>query len=71
MKLYRVTLKGFDGSRHKVSYALANDPGSAYKKVRVLLDKQDLGFASDRALGSIELLAESEDYPECEVRLCE
>ena len=44
------------------SYVLADDSDSAYKKVKNFVDKEDLGFAKDRELESVELLAYESRY---------
>ncbi|MDY6957638.1 MAG: hypothetical protein SVK08_00640 [Halobacteriota archaeon] len=52
-----------------LSYVIADNPNEAYKIVRSYLDKRDLGFVRERALESIEFLAETGDYPECLTQL--
>lgn len=73
LKLYRVTCRGMQtsvtGPAYGVSYALAGDPTRAYEKVRKYLDDQDIGFAADRELEKIELVAEATDYPNCGAQL--
>jgi len=69
MNLYRVQLKGFIASEHRVSYVLAKDATSAENKVVKDLKKRSLGFSSDRALDSIELIAEGKEYPDCKCRV--
>jgi len=76
MKLYRVQLKGMTytaGSNtiYGVSYVIAPDETTAYQKVKIYLDKRDLGFTHERVLNKIELMAESGDYPECGIILYE
>jgi hypothetical protein len=65
-KLYRVTLRGMKysstGVVYGVSYAIAENPDEAYKKVKKYLDEKDLGFSKDRALEKIELIAEDYQY---------
>ena len=72
-KLYKVTLIGLGnlwiGTNYKISYALAEDPTSAYKKVRDFLDHNNLGFQCDRELQSIELVAEEAKHPDCRTLL--
>lgn len=41
----------------------------AYNKLLSFLNKEDLGFFSDRALDKIELIADDERYPSCGTRL--
>jgi hypothetical protein len=53
------------GTTHGVAYVIAEDAGEAYDRLRADLDKQDLGYASDRAMDKIELLAEDCTYPDC------
>lgn len=66
MKLFRITLRGMTysttGVIHGVSYVVAEDPTSAYKKVRDSLDTKGLGSRKDRELDKIELIAGSYDY---------
>jgi hypothetical protein len=73
MKLYRITLQGMTSSGtstiYGLPYVVANDPTEAYKKLKKYLDKRDLGFASDRELDNIQLLAEEGDYPNCKIQL--
>ena len=65
MNLYKVTLRGFYGSIDRMSYVVATDSGCAYKIVRDYLDSKSLGFRDDRAMKSVELLAEETPCPEC------
>lgn len=67
MKLYLVSLKGMRSAigsniNYGRSYVLADDPTSAYEKVKKFLGKEDLGFAHERQLESIELLADEDRY---------
>jgi hypothetical protein len=59
-KLYRVTLRGMKysstGVVYGVSYAIAENPDEAYKKVKKYLDEKDLGFSKDRALENMSSL---------------
>jgi len=65
MKLYRVKLRGFTGSPYECSYAVAGNPDEAYKKVRAFLDAKDIGFWKDRELDSVQLIADTKEYPDC------
>lgn len=73
MNLYRVECKGMTsavvGTPEGIAYVLASDPAEAYDKLRVRLDKKDMGFRTDRALDKIALIAEPGDVPECRMRL--
>ena len=73
LNLYKVTCKGMKhsstGTAHGINFVVATDPTTAYNLVREYLDKRDLGFARDRELESIELLASYGDYPNCDIRL--
>lgn len=73
MKLFRVTLRGMTycaGSTHYgVSYVVAKDTAEAVKKVQDYLVGRNLGFADERELDKIELLAEQGDYPACHTQL--
>lgn len=65
--LYKVRLRGMKGSypvTYGVSYVVANDADSAYRKVREYLDEKKIGFTRDRTLESIELVAEATAYPD-------
>ena len=65
--LYKVRLRGMRGSHpvaYGVSYVVANDADSAYRKVRKYLDERKIGFTRDRALESVELIAEATAYPD-------
>jgi hypothetical protein len=74
MNLYRVTLRGMTsqigGSQaYGVAYVVALNAEDAYRAVRKQLDREDIGFAKDRSLERVELLAEDAAYPECGHRL--
>lgn len=70
MNLYLVTCRGMNGQNQDgIAYVVAPDPTTAYRVLRHYLDKEDLGFASDRALASVELLAEDGEVTECGRRL--
>jgi hypothetical protein len=49
------------------AYVAAENSDEAYRKVRRALDKRDLGFARDREMLRVELLAEAHEYPLCGV----
>ena len=71
-KLYRVKLKGLSNSTGvnlQNSFVVANSLTEAYAKVRAWLDEHDYGFKDDRALDSIELLAEDYEFSEVRTRL--
>ena len=61
MKLYRVTLRGMSNT-YGVAYVVAPDPTSAYERVRDFLEAEDIGFADDRELLYVELLADERHY---------
>ena len=72
LKLYRVKLRGGSSSmstNYSLSYVVAASPTMAYRSVRAYLDKEDLCFQHDRALSTIELVAEEGPYPECRTLL--
>lgn len=74
LRLYLVKCRGMQYATgnsvvHGVAYVLARTTEEAYRKVRAYLDKHDIGFSCDRELQSVELVAESADYPECSMRL--
>lgn len=76
MKLYKVTLCGMTysiGSEpiYGIAYVVAPDETTAYQKVNKRLMERDIGFPSDRVLKTIELVAESDDYAGCKIRLYE
>lgn len=66
-------LRGMHNDRIGTSYGypfvVAEDPAEALKKVQGYLNKRDLGFASEREMDNIELLAEEGDYPGCNIQL--
>ena len=72
-KLYRFQLKGmkgsFIGTCYGMPYVVATNPTDAYKIVREYLDREKIGFLSDREMDSIALLAEEGDYPDCRFQL--
>jgi len=69
MKLFKVILRGMTvsstGVVYGVSYAVAQDPTTAYLKVKKFLDDNDIGFSKERELLSVELIADSNVYPSC------
>ena len=73
MKLFIVVCRGMQssvtGPANGTAYVAAKDAGQAYKKLREYLDKEDLGFESDRELLSVTLVAEEGEYPDCRTRL--
>ncbi len=73
MKLWLVTLQGMNinltGAPHGKAYVLANDPNEATEKLIKYVNENDLGFRKDRELKSVELIADSSDYPSCGMRL--
>ena len=74
MNLYRVTLRGMHidlevASIHGISYVVASGPDRAYDLVRADLNKRDIGLSKDRALQTVDLLAQNVEYPECGYRL--
>ena len=46
-------------------FVVASDPTAAYEAVREHLDRRNLGFADDRELESVRVLAEATEYPAC------
>lgn len=74
MRLFKVTCRGMThsiggGVAHGVAYVVAKNSDEAYKRVRADLEKRQVGFAKDRELDKVELIAEAADYPECGIRL--
>ena len=70
MKLYKVTCRGMTAGlgsdqAYGMAYVVADDPERAYRAVRASLDTRDLGFATDREMRSVELIAEAAPYPGC------
>lgn len=61
LRLWAVYLRGAI-ERFNPCYVTAPDPSTAYHTVRHHLDKEDIAFAADRELKSIELLAEHRPY---------
>ena len=67
MRLYLYVVKinagvNSSGLDRGTSYVVAKDTGEAYKLVRKFLDENDIGFDKNRALISIELLADTYMY---------
>ena len=56
MKLYKVTLSGFNGSGQKESWVVAPDAEDAYQAVLEYLEEEDIGFRTDRQMESVELV---------------
>ena len=69
MKLYKVVLKGLQYcggcAALGTSYVVAEDPTTAYKKLRSYLDENDVGFRRDRELERIELIADEGFFDGC------
>ena len=65
-RLYRVTLRGMKcpstGVAYGVSYVVAEGAEEAYQMVRKTLDEKDIGFAREREMESVELIAENYRY---------
>lgn len=73
-KLYKVTCRGMvnfygSGITYGVAYVVADNPDEAYRKLRESLEGRNIGFARDRELSTVELLAEAVPYPDCGIRL--
>ncbi len=73
MKLYRVKLRGMTSeilsTAYGHPYVVADSANEAIDKVRLYLNKRNLGFARERELDTITLLAEEGDYPDCLIQL--
>lgn len=69
MKLYKVTIRNHPVSKYNETFVVAENSGEAYKKVRAFLDKNDLCFTKGRELKMVELLADTNQYGECDVML--
>lgn len=70
VKLYRVHLRGASvGIKHYDPYVIAENATEAIEKVQSYLEKNDIGFRTDRVLDCVQLLAEDSDYPDCNVKL--
>ncbi len=75
MKLYLIKLKGMSsmlltGSvTYGVAYVVAEDATKAYETVRQYLDKENIGFAGEREMYSVQLLADTAQYPLCKIKL--
>ena len=63
-KLYKITLKNL-----KEHYAIADEPTDAYEMVRNDLDNWGYYFSEDRSLRSIDLVAEDDQYTDCDTHL--
>jgi hypothetical protein len=73
MNLYLVRCKGLRSSMGGslawgIAYVAAENPTKAYNKLRDFLNQEDYGFASDRVMESIELIASDDRYPDCGTR---
>ena len=73
-KLYRVKLKGMTssiagGTAFGHPYVVADNPTDALEKVQKYLNDKDLGFLHEREMNSIELLADSAAYSDCQIQL--
>lgn len=74
LSLYLIKCKGMQSrisgtTAHGIAYVIAKDAGEAYKILRDDLDKRDLGFSSDRAMDTVELIAQNTEAPECGIKL--
>ena len=75
MNLFRVTCRGASSlgsaymaslsNQYKTHYVVAEDAGQAYAKVLAFLESKNIGFASDRALEKVELIAGPPPYQAC------
>ena len=64
-KLYLIDL----GHPLNEYYVVEADPTAAYKKLRSDLDKRDYGFSKDREMKTIALIADSDEYGDCCIRI--
>jgi hypothetical protein len=73
MKLFRVNLQGMDysttGPVYGVSYVVADNSDEAYRIVKEAVDSWGVGFIHERELKSVELIADTERYPDCKTHL--
>ena len=73
MKLYRIKLKEMCGSYTRHGYgnpfAVAENTEDALERAQEYLEKRDIGIPYERKLDTIELLAETGDYPKCKIQL--
>lgn len=60
MNLYKLILRATH-SQYSPCFVVAEDPTSAYNKVRQYLDEKDYFFRSERELESIELIASADE----------
>ena len=67
MKLYRVNLRSY--GRYSVHYAVAENSAAAHQQVREWLTREKLMFDKEREMQSVELLADTAKYADCEVVL--
>ena len=68
MKLFLVTCRGMhDG--HGIAYVVAHNAAEAFARMHDNLAVRSLGFEKDRELDTVQLLAESVEYPPCGRRL--
>jgi hypothetical protein len=63
-RLFKVTLRALE--EH---WVVAADAHAAYEAVRSFCDRNDRWTYDKRALKTVELIAEQNDYPECGTRL--
>ena len=63
MKLYIVTCQGMTPG-HGSAYVVAEDPTSAYVRLRAHLDSEGLGFDGERELDDIKLVADEDSLSE-------
>jgi len=67
-KLFKVNLRGLTtgtGIKYGESYVIARDCQKAYDMIKRFLETEGIGFAKDRELESVELLAEDDKYNDC------
>lgn len=57
--------RGATGPDFSSFFVVAQNSHLAWQAVENYLDENDLGFAMDREMASIDLLAESSHYPKC------
>jgi hypothetical protein len=68
MRLYKVKICGgysSNSTNYNEVYVIAEDPTSAYEQYREFLDDNGICYEEDRALESIQLIADSDCYGNC------
>jgi len=74
MKLYQIRCRGMTyhtggQTAHGIAYVVAPDAETAYQTLRKHLNEKNLGFEHERELDEMSMIADSEYYSACPIKL--